>query len=56
MAYNYFPQYYPNYQVTPQVNNSTQQIQNGGFINVRSELEARNYPVAPGNSVTFKND
>lgn len=29
------------------------QIQNGGFISVRSEEEARNYPVAPGTSVTF---
>ena len=33
-----------------------QQIQNGGLISVRSEEEARNYPVAPGNSVTFKNE
>ena len=33
-----------------------QQIQNGGFIPVRSENEARNYPVAPGNSVTFKDE
>ena len=33
-----------------------QQIQNGGFITVRSEAEARNYPVAPGTSVTFKHE
>lgn len=33
-----------------------QQIQNGGFIGVRSEQEARNWPVAPGNSVTFKDE
>ena len=32
------------------------QIQNGGFVSVRSETEARNYPVAPGNSVTFKDE
>lgn len=32
------------------------QIQNGGFISVRSEMEARNYPVAPGNSITFKDE
>lgn len=32
------------------------QIQNGGFVMVRSELEARNYPVAFGNSVTFKDE
>ena len=31
-----------------------QQIQNGGFIVVRSETDARNYPVAPGNCMTFK--
>jgi hypothetical protein len=32
------------------------QIQNGGFVNVRSEDEAKNYPVALGNSVTFKDE
>lgn len=32
------------------------QIQNGGFVNVRSEEEAKNYPVALGNSVTFKDE
>lgn len=32
------------------------QIQNGGFISVRGENEARSYPVAPGNSVTFKDE
>lgn len=32
----------------------TQQVQNGGFIVVRSETDARNYPVAPGNCMTFK--
>lgn len=31
-------------------------IQNGGFIAVRGETEARNWPVAPGNSVTFKDE
>ena len=57
MAYPYnvyYPQNYPqNYSQMPQ---QTSQIQNGGFISVRSEDEARNYPVAPGNSVTFKNE
>lgn len=64
MAYNYFPQYY---QPTPQIgypqqqmqNNNVQaqnQIQNGGFVSVRSEEEAMNYPVAHGMSVTFKNE
>lgn len=32
------------------------QIQNGGFVSVRSEQEARNYPVAPGTSITFKDE
>ena len=32
------------------------QPQNGGFVRVMSEDEARNYPVAPGYSVTFIND
>lgn len=32
------------------------QIQNGGLVNVRNMIEARNYPVAPGNSVTFKDE
>ena len=49
-----YPQNYPQY---PQTNTTpTQQIQNGGFISVRGELEARNYPVAPGNSITFKDE
>lgn len=56
MAYNnYFqpfqpPVMYQTYQ--PQQNT----IQNGGFVSVRSEDEARNYPVALGNSVTFKDE
>ena len=32
------------------------QIQNGGFLSVPSEDVARGYPVAPGNSITFKNE
>lgn len=31
-----------------------QQMQSGGFMSVRTEQEARNYPVAPGNVMTFK--
>ena len=60
MAYNYqmnYPQYYQPNQNYPQNSQSfPQQIQNGGFIPVPSEEVARNYPVAPGNSVTFKNE
>lgn len=63
MPYNPY-QYYPmNYQqqmmqpVQQPVQQTQQpQIQNGGFVSVSSELEARNYPVAPGNSVTFKDE
>ena len=32
------------------------QIQNGGFVSVPNIDVARNYPVAPGNSVTFKDE
>lgn len=69
MAYNNgypitYPQFYPQnqsyqnqtYQQNPQNFPQNQQIQNGGFIPVPSEDVARNYPVAPGNSVTFKNE
>ena len=41
-----------------QQSNQMQQpaIQQSGFVPVRSEQEARSYPVAPGNSVTFKDE
>lgn len=35
-------------------NPQAKQVQNTGFIMVRSEEEAYNYPVAPGNCVSFK--
>lgn len=70
--YPQYPQYsYPQYQtqampqsVQQPVNQQPQpvqqqpmpQIQNGGFVSVHDEMEARNYPVAPGNSVTFKDE
>ena len=63
MAIPNFNAYYPqNYQQGYPQNSYTMQptqnmtIQNGGFIPVSSEEVARNYPVAPGNSVTFKNE
>lgn len=31
-------------------------VQQGGVIHVRGEAEARNYPVAPGNSIVFKDE
>lgn len=49
---NYFP--YGNYSM-PQQQPVQQQIQNGGIVNVQSEQEAQNYPVAQGTSVTFVN-
>lgn len=62
---NYYQQY-QNYQQMPQQipqmnsfqngNSSQMQIQNGGFISVHNIQEAFNYPVAPGNSVTFKDE
>lgn len=48
--------YYQNYFQQPQQPQPQPQIQSGGFIPVPSEDVARNYPVAPGNSVTFKNE
>ena len=33
-----------------------QQIQNGGFVSVRGIEEAFNWPVAPGNSIMFKDE
>ena len=60
MAYPYYPATYnPNfnpYMQQQMQQPQNQQIQNGGLVSVRSEDEARNYPVAPGNSVTFKNE
>ena len=62
IGYPYQQQIQPNYnyqqQAYPQAQNQqTQpQIQNGGFIQVHNEDEARNYPIAPGNSVTFKDE
>lgn len=60
MAYPYYPASY-NPAFNPYMQQQmqqpqNQQIQNGGLVSVRSEDEARNYPVAPGNSVTFKNE
>ena len=64
MAYSNYGYPYPAYQGQPQMNSypytgqtmQPQQIQNGGFISVGSEAEARSYPIAPGNSITFKDD
>lgn len=59
--YSYQQGYMPQSQMTQMSQNQmpvqqTQQIQNGGFVSVRNEIEARNYPVAFGNSITFKDE
>lgn len=56
MYNNYQQPYFPNYQQNYQQAQQPMTIQNGGFISVRSEMEARNYPIAPGNSITFKDE
>ena len=63
-VYNPYQQYQPGFQqqnnIQPNFQQSQQpiqqQIQNGGFVSVHNENEARNYPIAPGNSVTFKDE
>ncbi len=57
--YNNPYQYYPmgNYPQQPQPQPQVQpQIQNGGLVFAPSEAYARNYSVAPGNSVLFKDE
>lgn len=52
MAYNFYNPYQSqmmNYGQYQQQNT----IQNGGFVRVPNETAARNYPIAPGNSITF---
>lgn len=62
MAYPYYPFLQNQMQMgqvqqnLPQVQQSAPATQNAGFLSVRSEGEARNYPVAYGNSVTFKDE
>ncbi len=54
----YYNQYHPNYGYQQPTYNyqQNQTIQNGGFVTVQSEEEARSYPVAHGMSVTFRNE
>jgi len=56
--YGGYPSYQPMYQPYSQQSYSAQNqlSQNGGFVRVQNENEARMYPVAPGNSVTFINE
>ena len=63
-VYSPYQQYQPSFQQQMQNQSNyqqsqqpiQQQIQNGGFVSVHNENEARNYPIAPGNSVTFKDE
>ena len=58
---NYQPNYYANTPYYQQAQNTpvqqapqqSPQIQNGGFVCVRSMDEVRNWAIAPGNSITF---
>ena len=58
----YQPQYQPQMIQQPQQQTQPVQriaqpsIQQSGFVLVQSEQEARAYPVAPGNSITFKDE
>ena len=63
MAYPY-QQFYQSYPTQPNAyptqpnalptQQNTLQIQNGGFMVIPNEEMVKNYPVAPGNCVTFK--
>ena len=52
--YNYYPT--QNNAYPTQMNVGPTQTTQNGFVSVRSEAEARNYPIAPGNSITFKDE
>lgn len=43
-------------QPQPQIQPPQPQIQNGGLVSVHNENEARNYPIAIGTSITFKDE
>ena len=57
-TYNSYQNQYglPQQMINPMMNQNQFQIQNGGLVSITSEDEARKYPVAPGNSVTFKDE
>lgn len=57
--YNQYSYQYPQYgyQIPQQQTQLPQpQIQNGGLVSVHNENEARNYPIAIGTSITFKDE
>lgn len=57
--YNPYSYQYPQYnniQIPTQQPQQMPQIQNGGLVSVHNEAEARNYPIAIGTSITFKDE
>lgn len=59
MAYNYFPNFYPQQMQSPvpqMPQQASQQAQSSGIIPAPDEEFARNYPVAYGASVTFRDE
>lgn len=52
--YNGYPAMNPQVQPTQQPQMQTPQIQNGGFLSAPNEDYVLNYPVGPGNCLTFK--
>ena len=52
------PSYYPHMQnmYASQQQSNPQQIRSGGIVSVASEDEARRYPVAPGYTVTMRDE
>ena len=54
--YGQYPMYQPGAFQAPTMPPQAMQIQDGGFVSVRNETEARNYPVGLGKSVTFKDE
>ena len=60
MAYPQYNQFFPQYQQQayqmPQQQASIQNQANNGLVPIQSEMDARSYPVALGNSVTFKDE
>lgn len=55
-GYPYYQQMYQQPAQIPQQPQIPQQIRSGGIVSVSGEEEARRYPVAPGYTVTMRDD
>ena len=53
---SYYPQMQNMYTAPQQQQSGPQQIRSGGIVSVASEDEARRYPVAPGYTVTMRDE